>query len=262
MAFARSVLALLLGTSACDLSGQQEVQLSLPAVTATAGDVTDGLPLAPTACAWANSTDDILWGTLVGVRMVETPALRIWMDEVDPTQQHWKLVQCENVNPAMELEIEVDRSARGLVGGRTSIRIGQRQVETFRPLPYADTDGQVEWLAVGDEPGRPLEVGMSIGMAIHRVDEFELWSLMGELMFALEEESVVFQTVHNWHREPAPANLAGLSVDGLFATVGECLQQSSLSSDETDSRRARVRTVWGPLGSYPDGYMAPTCLGP
>jgi hypothetical protein len=260
MSYPRSVLHLpLIGFTACAPHSEEASPTPLPAVSASQEITWGEMVEAPTPCVWAKSTDEILWGTLTAVRLIEDPAVCLWMDEQEPPSQQWALVSCEYVNPAIELDIVIDRSLRGAIEGSASVRLGQQQVEGLRPLPYKDENGGLAWLNFEAEPGDPLVPGTKLGMAVHYVEEFGVWSAMGELMFGTDNDLVIFQEVYRGYREPQPADLAGLALDDFFATLSNCAPNAD--SEAADQRRTWVRTVWGPLGGSPYRYMSPTCLG-
>ena len=210
-------------------------------------------PPAPDLCTWAGSVDEIVWGTLVDVRLVDAPAITV-ADPARPWEWKWA-DRCDpaRIRPALELHVRVARSLRGAVpaGSPVAVRVGLEQAELFRPAPVRGPGGNLQWVGPAGVGGQPLAAGQMIGMGLHRVPTHNLWSLMGEAMFSLGAGgAVAFQERGGEAVEPAPAGVSGLSPDQLIQRLASCQPTAQAAS-----RRSWVRNVWG---AGADGTAPPT----
>lgn len=225
---------------------------NLPKVI-TLGSCMEKYP-APSGCVWAQSMDAIVWGTLTKIRAVELPAL----DVNSSDGPKWVETCSGAINIALELEIDVERTLYGQVEGRVLVRIGNDQVNSFDPLPEVSSGGLI-WTHHGIPASGGLVMGDKIGLPIHWMDEDQLWSLMGEIMFIVRpykdgKEAILFQEVEGDCRPRVPQDVPGLSLDEFSALVASC--PSSITS-EAQERKEQMINLWG---TRPESYMAPVCI--
>jgi hypothetical protein len=263
-----------LGLSACQASSEEASSsgsdvgvVSAPATASIRGSlpaqVEDGncsepeRPKAPATCAWATSADAVVWGVLKEVRLVSSPAVAAW----NIPGKDWDFAtECDAVNPAMQLVIEVQRVLAGdkKLEGELVVHVGTRQREQFDPMPVLDADGALVWEKVGNSNGGALVVGQSIGAPLHYVPEYKLWSLMGESLFALDADAKVsFQERRGHCIEPKPETAAvGAGIEPFGRALAGCVAANPVSS----ARRARQRGLWGAAGQDPTAFMAASCF--
>jgi hypothetical protein len=235
-----------------------------PAATAAAaitvpGQVEDGnctdaeRAAAPDACTWAVSTDAVVWGVLRDIRLVDAPAIAAWN-----TGAKWQWAQgCDAIDPALELVIDVQRVLSGdrSLSGALTVKVGARQRQHFDPMPVLDAGGRLAWEKIGTSSGGALRIGQPIGLPIHYIAEFGVWSLMGERPFTLDAGgAIALQDRRGSCSEPAPAAVIGQSLDGLGRALASCP-----ASAAGDARRARTRALWG-AAQDPTAFLAALCF--
>lgn len=228
----------------------------------TGGDG-DGLADAPSICEWATSNDSILWGELVDLRLQDSPAIEsdgeggwVWTDAPCPTF---------NNGHAVELDIRVESVLYGESAESETIvtvHLGSAHRLKLDLMPTMSTAGVPEWVEATDSPflrNPAWRVGDRIGVPVHYVPTYDIYSLMGEAVFVLGEDGVVFQQ----HREPfeagPPTSATGKSLEDLSDAIAGCSPTDGLS------RRALVWGVWGPGASgtqRPNRYYAAYCSRP
>ena len=209
---------------------------------------------APSGCEWALSMDAIVWGTLAKIRPVTLPAVIpdlsgnwVWVDSCDGA-----------IDIALELEVEVERTLFGDVGGTMTVRIGNEQAHSYNPMPESSGE-QVIWTRGGMQVEGGLKEGQKIGLPLHWMATDNLWSLMGEIMFEAKadetgKEAVAFQSVYGDCRPRVPDGVAGLSLDEMVALIAGCNAQDAQAAQE---RKSLMITLWG---ARPESYMAPVCV--
>jgi hypothetical protein len=226
----------------------------------------DGGGPEPSICGWALAADEVVWGTVVEVRLPSSPAVRRWRDtSTSPPSLQWDLDPgCSWTNRAMEIDIEVAWSLHGSVDGVVTVALGARQKGFLSPSPNLDDDGSINW-ALPPGYAEPLAVGTPVGMPIHHVSEYDVWSLMGELMFSIDspepaQAGIMFQS-HLATSEPLPPppDAVGLLPLELRSMLTGCSQAEH--EEEIAKRKLRVQARWGPDFHLPDYYFAATCLG-
>jgi hypothetical protein len=227
---------------------------------AVPGHVEDGnctsseQPAAPDACSWAASTDAVVWGVIRDIKLVDTPAVAAWN-----SKDGWQwATECDAVNPAIELVIDVRRVLSGdksLVGPLT-VKIGTRQREHFDPMPVRDARGALAWEKIGTSKGGPLTIGQDIGLPLHYVTEFQVWSLMGESPFSLGPSgAIAFQDRRGQCGEPSPIAVAGQALDAVARSLASCAPATAAGN----ARRSRMRALWG-AAQDPTAFMAAACF--
>jgi len=213
-------------------------------------------PKAPAACPWATSADAVVWGVLKEVKLVRSPAVAAW----NIPGKDWDFAtECDAVNPAMQLVIEVERVLAGdrTVQGELTVHIGTRQREQFDPMPVFDSDGALAWEKVGNSDGRALTVGQSIGAPLHYIPEYKLWSLMGESLFTLDTDAkVAFQERRGHCIEPTPESVPGVAgLDSFSRALAGCAAVDAVGA----ARRTRLNGLWG-TRQDPTAFMAASCF--
>jgi hypothetical protein len=215
--------------------------------------------LSPAGCVWALSTDAVIWGELIDVRLIDYPAIRT----TGITVNDWEFVDnCEGpITPAMELDILVESILHGSVPTNITVRVGVTQINRYNPAPMEGPEGQVEWVVVGQNPGSPLIIGQKMGLGIHYVSEYNVWSLMGEPMFGIDVSdsgsvSIRFQNFEVECYQPPPTEFDGLDLNGMSLAISACGQEWT---EEAENRRGLVRRIWGPDGTLPHYYMTAYC---
>ena len=191
-------------------------------------------PLAtPSGCVWAQSTDAVLWGTLTAVRKLRSPT-----SDYGPGGTELTLIyDCELVSHfGLELTVQVERLLAGNVPNPVTVRIGAMQLALF---------------------GSPqLRCGQTVGLGLHYVAQYDVWSVMGEPMFNIQRgqdgsSSVKFQPVPTQCCvAPPPPDLEGLTLEELAARLGLC---GSDTLSVATQRRDQVVANWG---SQPWNFMA------
>lgn len=226
----------------------------------------DGSGPEPSICGWALAADEVVWGTVVEVRLLSSPAVRSWWDtSTSPPSNQWEFdSNCAATNNAMEIDVQVAWSLHGSVDGVVTVALGAEQKGLLSPSPKLDEDGSINW-GLPPSYAEPLAAGTPLGVPLHYVAEYDVWSLMGELMFSIDspmpaQAGIMFQA-HMATSEPLPPPPAavGLSPLELISTLTGCSQADH--EDEIATRKLRVRALWGPEGFHlPDSYFAARCL--
>jgi hypothetical protein len=221
----------------------------LPSILMT-GDCQGLTP--PDICTWAGSADDIVWGTIDEVRIVRYPTI---IPDRSMTELQY---ECEGpVNPALQIDVDVVESLSGSIQGEITVHIGSRQVRTFFPVATFGPLGTLVWDVPRGTVERPLVVGQPLGMAIHYVEEYQVWSLMGELLFSQSTDAeggqLYFQEKIGECYDPPPASNSATGQE-LLDLAKECAGDLA---DEAQQRRTRLEAMYG---ESPSGYMASVCL--
>lgn len=244
-------IIVILGSTSCENSTRRDYGLPLLASLGSCPE--DAILEPPSGCAWSQSVDAIVWGTIKKVDLIKSPAY---------IKSSGKLVdKCDGTtNKAMVIVVQVENEFLGEAGDEVTVYVGQRQVEMFYPRPLPGNDGKIEWVYGGSEEGKPLGPGMQVGMAIHWNEENSLWSLMGEPMFSVEEdasgsEKIVFQKVLSECDVQSPVVFNGLELDQLGSAIASFRLEDC--PEEASERRQRIETQWG---TVPDSYFAAVCM--
>ena len=215
----------------------------------------------PTTCGWALSADEVIWGTIVDVRLLAQPAVRkesggVW----------WFDPECVITNEAMAIDVAVEWSHRGQVSGTITFYLGALHKARLVPMPRLLEDGSIHW-PLPPDVSPPLAIGQPIGAPLQYVAEFDAWSLMGESMFALDAPDamtgqILFQQQAGASTPLPPPDMAiGLTSQALRMALMTC--EETPFAEEAAARKQRVRGLWGPEGGhYPDRYFSATCIPP
>jgi len=204
----------------------------------------------PSVCAWATSVDALVIAEVTAVELLTTPAEKataigehVLVDDAD----------CDEVvNPGLRLDIRVEQVLAGEAPTTLTVRIGADRVSSFDPLPFRGEDGSLTW-----STGCGLQVGQRLGLPLHHVDEDDVWSLMGERLFSVDDDVVAFQTKAERCTGNVPVGGDGVALSTLIDDVSGC-------DDDADgaARRAEMLRRWGPTGASPSAYMAGQCTDP
>jgi hypothetical protein len=199
------------------------------------------------------SVDGIVWGTLLEVRPITSPALEM--------VNAGRLVEtCEGrVEPALDLVIDVAEALRGEAAGVLTVRVGAGQLSEWTPWPGLGDRGDLWWHFPAEDAG-PLIPGDQIGVAYRDVEELGIASLMGEMLLGFAPSdggpTVRFQP---FRREtchmPPPLALEGQTFPSVRLAVAGCRPSST-----ADTRRQIMWNVWGPGGASATAYHAAKCL--
>ena len=244
-------LLLLAVFSGCQQEPQERSHTSSPpAKVETSADVPSsssgyGDDLAPPdPCAWASSTDAVIWGTLVELSLTDVPI-------IDQTFADWTWTDaCDDpdiVFPAVRLRVAVDNVLHGDAPSDVVVAMGEEQLRGFIPFIRRSPETQgVVW--VPNEPA--FQVGQQVGMAVHYVPEYDVWSLMGETVFWSSRDSLLefWRYSDTSSVDPPPVGAEEMTIDQLAERVAGCS-----ASDAADARRARLWNTWG----HADGNGAP-----
>ncbi|HUT99974.1 MAG TPA: hypothetical protein VM425_00890 [Myxococcota bacterium] len=164
-----------------------------------------------------------------------------------------------STNMAMELDVRIDKTIRGDLDGKIIVHIGNQQLLLFYPQPLPAQSGGIDWVYGSKKTGKPLGPGLKVGLALHRVEKYEIWSLMGEPMFGLDDTQnspvIVFQQVFDECGFKPPAELNGLAFDQFIELVGSYKEEDC--ADAAAERRQLITNVWGLV---PDSFMAAVCM--
>lgn len=199
-------------------------------------------PPAPDLCTWATSVDAIIWGTLKDIRFVESPLTKsidayggwVWTDNCEPML----------TAPAVELELSVDLVLKGQAAGDIIARMGLEHYPRLEPMPVRGSGGKLEWESFDvDGLTGPLLPGQPMGIALHRVEQHQSWSLMGEVIFSIDKRDgrIFAQRRVGELLEPVPLGLEGTTVDALANTLAACQETPG-----TVARRNMVLNTYGP----------------
>lgn len=206
-------------------------------------------------CDWLLSTDAVVWGTLRRVSLASDLLIHDTYDE-----WRWTTTCSGAVRPALLLEVEVDRVFHGSVPDVIHVRAGSRQAGRLRPMPFTGPDGTVEWMEIGLENGTPLVAGRSVGLALHRIAELDVWSLKGEPMFGVMDSGhlVFARPTRSCGVPPVPVIPGASTLDDLQRMLEPC---GAVPTEQASMRRRMVDVEWGPAGNHsPEAYAAAVCL--
>ncbi|MFW5878216.1 MAG: hypothetical protein ACOCVR_00220, partial [Myxococcota bacterium] len=117
----------------------------------------------PELCDWLHSVDDVLWGRLDEVQAVTD----MFVFPVSGRSHELITGECEVLDPALDLYLEVEGSARGAVanGEVVAARVGRYQWDEWTTKPEL-VRGSLGWN--GEDA---LEEGQWLGLAVHWVEE-------------------------------------------------------------------------------------------
>jgi hypothetical protein len=85
---------------------------------------------------------------------------------------------------------DVEQDLHAKLAGRVTIHVGKRQLEQFAPHPSRAADGSVRWSIAEGEPG-PLQSGQRVLAALLYVKSQKVWSLMGDMLSAVDDDEVI-----------------------------------------------------------------------
>ncbi|MBX3155074.1 MAG: hypothetical protein KF773_03665 [Deltaproteobacteria bacterium] len=193
------------------------------------------------------SADAVVWGTLKDIRFVDSPASVKGEDIVAHCDGH--------VEPALDLEIEVDHALRGGVTGTVLLRVGAYQKQYFYPLPLRGQNGDIRWIGASTADSGPLLVGQKLGAAMHREPRTGLWSLMGESLFGNDSVGNVRFQAHSLDSCSEQPSHASMTLAQLRDKMAQCV--SDISSED---RKRRISTRWGPESLSVPRYLSALCI--
>ena len=144
-----------------------------------------------------------------------------------------------------------------------TVHVGKRQLDTFAPSPYRAPDGSLKWNVVEGEAG-PLRPGQAVLAALHYVKGAKVWSLMGDMLSAVDAEGVV-HTPRGGCLSRVPAALDRQPVTRTVDRLTACL--ASPPSTAALELRSKRRRGWGDelkngSGAHPANYLAAECIQP
>lgn len=199
----------------------------------------------------ANSVDALVWGTLQGLERSYDPAVPGWSDAAGD----WAS-ECRSFNPAVILSVDVEEVLMGPeeLQGPLSVYIGPLNLHLFNPSPYWDEDGELQWPS-GEGYGEPLKIGGPIGLPIHFLEEFDLWSLMFEPVLTLDGEGHLRMRGNSDECGEAFQGIEGRTAAELFEEAAGCPEPSATSK----ARRAIIRESFGNSRS-PENSVAAVCF--
>lgn len=165
--------------------------------------------MAPSICEWANSVDAVVFGTVDAVRPLTSP---VWVTH--PPYDRYLADECGGgfVNIGVSFELTVMDVLYGDAADEIVVHVGNWDMdENLGEHASLDEDGELEW------HGRQtdiLEPGTTVGMAITKVPDAGVWSLMGELPFTFgangSSRFVRAETCDFVSPEPLPADFTSL----------------------------------------------------
>jgi hypothetical protein len=209
-------------------------------------------------CAWAQSADALVVATVRAVRLATTPI-------AGPAEGGpWKWYDaCKKVAPALEIDLDVEHDLAAKVAGVTTVRVGKRQLDNFAPGIKRSKDGSVKWNVAEGEAG-PLQPGQRVLAALHYVKGQKVWSLMGEMLAAIDSEGIV-RTPRAGCLSRLPKELDQKGLPTVVDRLKTCVAQP-VSTAAVDLGAQRLR-AWGDdpasgASSHPANYMAAECLEP
>ena len=211
----------------------------------------------PEFCPWAVAPDAVVLGELVDVRLTNSPAIVPFYDPDLERKDSWRYEEenCQSIDPAVVLEIEVHEFLRGEAPERLEVWVGASRPLAWGPMPYTQEDGTMVW-PDGTGEGRRLWPGQIIGLPVHYLPEHELYSLMGEYMFGIDvDEKIIFQP--GSYGQYGPTEAFGMTVPEIAEAASGCEP-----SDEAESRRNWMWQFHGPDGQRPSRYRTALCRPP
>jgi hypothetical protein len=132
--------------------------------------------------------------------------------------------------------------------------LGAEYASRIVPQPILGSDG-VSWIGEGAD-GASFSRGQEIGLGLHFIPSENVWTLMSERIFQMENEVVQFQLGEGC-RPPIPTDHVSMSRSEFVTTVRSCA--TSQSDDFMPTASARREHVWrtaGPLGAPASTYRA------
>jgi|SRR5690554_660170 len=209
---------------------------------------------SPDVCTWANSVDAIAIVEIKKLEMAASPTV------VADGSEHL-IEQCDGiVNHYLKMNVSIRQMLKGNLPGDFTIRVGASQLDLWSPIPVKPLDEPMQWLGESENSGDILKVGQKVGVSLHYVADDDIWTLMGELMFSIQNDAsdnevVYFQnSISNDCYHQPPRNLQGADLENLEQALSTC---SPEPSSEANARRQRVLAGWG---SKPERYKSGVCI--
>lgn len=141
-------------------------------------------PSPPTLCQWITGHDAVALSRIVALELLESPSV---LDEsTDPVL----VDDCPgSIVPGLKVTIEPLEAPHGTLPERLTFIVGGQKVGDWDPQPYVDGEGFFVW--VGSKDAQYLEVGQIVGAALHHSDAHDLWTLLADSLFLVEEDDLV-----------------------------------------------------------------------
>ena len=187
------------------------------------------------------SADAVVFGDVSSFVAIESPTV-----QNDDTVQD----ECESGRQSIALEITLAnvQSLHGEVSDTISFRVGTEQLSIWMAYPRLDDSGNLTWRGTG-----AIAAGQRLGAALHFSDRDQLWSLMGEHLFTLDDlGGLAFQPGSESCVVKSPRS----SLNGLILSEVETLLSACQPSAEADRRRDLIELSWG---TDPAWYMVGYC---
>jgi hypothetical protein len=154
---------------------------------------------------------------------------------------------------------DVEQDLHAKLAGRVTIHVGKRQLEQFAPHPSRAADGSVRWSIAEGEPG-PLQSGQRVLAAHHYVKSQKVWSLMGDMLSAVDDDEVI-HTPRGGCLSRVPKELDQKSLSTAIGRLSACVA-GPLSTGALELRSRRLRSWGDGAGSHPANYVAAEWLQP
>ncbi|MFU8804177.1 MAG: hypothetical protein ACNA8W_10240 [Bradymonadaceae bacterium] len=204
-------------------------------------------------CTWALPAEHLVWGTIRGVRTVQSPAILA-------DSRHAGLVAgCEGgFNNGLEIELEIEEALLGALSGVVKVRFGFDHIDYWVEYPDIDEDGCLQWRGTPNLEA-PLLIGQKIGMSLFYVNGYDLWSTLRQPIFTLVAgvddgpPTLAFQAgdMNPCIPDYLPS-LDGMTVTDLRAALGQC--------EPNDETRRRQASLIRGCGSRPICAFAAICF--
>jgi hypothetical protein len=215
----------------------------LPGVAGQLVDLPSGPPpTRPDLCAWADSVDAIVFGTLKSFDLTMTPWVPLPPDGITPNydapcEQEWQ-------NPTLRFLVHVEDSMKGDLQGDQIVYAPINRLGKLLPSPRLADDGAIYWVGVNDEPkDAPIHVGQKLGFALHYVAPHDVHTAMFEPFFGHDEAGApIFQPgdasePYQWFRAPD----LSAQVDKLSEVKAAIAASCDGSSVDGATRRMMMR---------------------
>lgn len=192
-------------------------------------------------CEWAGATDAVAWVTVDDIEVAPE-----WEQAGDG---EFEVVDsCDSPHrtdtPGLQVTLEVDEALYGDPPGEVTALIGGSVVEDWSVQPQID-DGELNWIEIGSsdesDPDPPFSEGSELGVALHQLEEQDMWTTGGEFLFDETENddgdiAVEFQQLQSETMcssfEP-PEELAGAATSTFEDAVSNC-KETDAAADRRD----------------------------
>ena len=190
-------------------------------------------PQALTLCDWVTSFDAVVVGEILEASVALDP---IFINE-DSGETATTAQACSGVvDPAMALRVRVLDVVTGTVtSSEIMVRIGREHAGAWAAAPVMENEAGVSWTD-GSTWTHYFTPGSTVGLALTRDPDTELWSLMGEQPFTfLEDGTVVMRDLHECLATPT---VTDTSYEGFIEDARGC----QLTTEATTQKNYRLNT--------------------